>query len=118
MTVDFAGEGESFVATGAVGSVSVSSADSCPSRRLGYVSVSPADAGELLDDDDEDAAAVAGRGEGVTAVGSRPASAEASVDSMTRWARTPRPTITPHKKITTATTVEAMKRKTSCLPFS
>ena len=42
----------------------------------------------------------------------------ASPSSRAVCTRTPRPTMTPHKKITTATTVEAMKRKTSCLPFS
>ena len=31
---------------------------------------------------------------------------------------TPRPTITPHRKMTTDTTVAAMNRKTSCFPFS
>src|SRR6202011_4368942 len=41
-----------------------------------------------------------------------------SVIDPPRSARTPRPTRTPHKKITTDTTVAAMKRNTSCLPFS
>jgi len=31
---------------------------------------------------------------------------------------TPRPTSTPHRKITTDTSVVAIPRKTSCLPFS
>jgi iron(III) transport system permease protein len=35
-----------------------------------------------------------------------------------RSARTPRPTITPQRKMTTDTTVAAMNRKTSCFPFS
>ena len=37
-----------------------------------------------------------------------------------RWPRprTPRPTSTPHRKITTETTVAAMNRKTSCFPLS
>ena len=35
-----------------------------------------------------------------------------------RSALTPRPTRTPHRKITTDTTVAAMNRNTSCLPFS
>jgi hypothetical protein len=51
-------------------------------------------------------------------VGSVKASTDAWVISLARCARTPRPTMTPHRKITTATTVEAMKRKTSCFPFS
>jgi hypothetical protein len=33
-------------------------------------------------------------------------------------ARTPRPTRTPQRKITTDTTTTAMKRKKSCFPFS
>ena len=32
--------------------------------------------------------------------------------------RTPRPTSTPQRKITTDTTVAAMNRKNSCFPFS
>jgi hypothetical protein len=41
-----------------------------------------------------------------------------SASSLATAGLTPRPTITPHKKITTETTVAAMKRNTSCLPFS
>src|SRR5689334_23081589 len=45
--------------------------------------------------------------------------ASLSADCATvRSARTPRPTRTPHRKITTETTVAAMNRNTSCLPFS
>ena len=42
----------------------------------------------------------------------------ASLVSATRSVRTPRPTWTPHRKITTATIVVAMNRKTSCFPLS
>jgi hypothetical protein len=35
-----------------------------------------------------------------------------------RSVRTPRPTSTPQRKITTDTTVAAMNRNTSCFPFS
>ena len=37
---------------------------------------------------------------------------------MARSALTPRPTSTPHRKMTTDTTVAAMNRNTNCLPFS
>jgi len=73
-------------------------------------------------------------GGGATAVvGSEPAgvaaagtacgagSIEAVVESAgaaARSALTPRPTRTPHRKMTTDTTVAAMNRNTSCLPLS
>jgi hypothetical protein len=44
------------------------------------------------------------------------AGVEAAAD--VRVVLTPRPTMTPHKKITTAATVAVMNMKTSCLPFS
>ena len=44
------------------------------------------------------------------------AATDAAAD--TRDVLTPRPTMTPHKKITTAATVAVMNMKTSCLPFS
>src|SRR5262245_18980363 len=46
------------------------------------------------------------------------ASLSAATWAKLRSARTPRPTRTPHRKITTDTTVAAMKRNTNCLPFS
>ena len=43
---------------------------------------------------------------------------DASATVLPRSARTPRPTSTPHRKITTDTTVAAMNKNTNCLPFS
>src|SRR5262249_6541534 len=76
-------------------------------------------------------------GGGATVVGSEPAGAGAgaaagccgvvakasvavlaATSTAARSARTPRPTSTPHRKITTETTVAAMNRKTNCFPFS
>jgi hypothetical protein len=48
-----------------------------------------------------------------------PAAAIAGVEpALTASLRTPRPTSTPHRKMTTDTTVVAMKRNTSCFPLS
>src|SRR5262249_32942944 len=46
------------------------------------------------------------------------ATAAASADDPARSVLTPRPTSTPQRKMTTDTTVAAMNRNTSCLPFS
>jgi len=44
--------------------------------------------------------------------------ADETSTSVARSARTPRPTRTPQRKITTDTTVAAMNRNTNCFPFS
>jgi len=78
--------------------------------------------------------ALVGSSPGCTTVGGRtdaarstlPSSAVFSADALEsrrladapRSLRTPRPTSTPHRKMTTDTTVAAMNTNTSCLPFS
>src|SRR5262249_6146847 len=57
---------------------------------------------------------VAGAGCGVVS----DALGDAGASIAVRSARTPRPTRTPHRKITTDTTVAAMNRNTSCFPFN
>ena len=74
------------------------------------------------------AAFVGSEAAGITAGGCAAAGAGGAVSTFEavgvpsgiapRSALTPRPTRTPHRKITTDTTVAAMKRNTSCFPFS
>ena len=59
---------------------------------------------------------VADASDGVSAVGDWVR--DSACASAVRSTRTPRPTRTPHRKITTETTVAAMNRNTSCFPFS
>ena len=62
-----------------------------------------------------DLGADAGGGDATSAITDSDA---ATGDDSTERGLTPRPTSTPHKKMTTDKTVAAMNRNTSCLPFS
>jgi hypothetical protein len=82
------------------------------SRRSAYVRFSFSGAG-AGSDVTAGFAPVASKG----AIGSMAVSVFAAIASVWGW-RTPRPTITPQRKMTTDTTVAAMNMKTSCFPFS
>jgi hypothetical protein len=65
-----------------------------------------------------DPAAVGGSSTGLASGVVTGVDVPASASNGARSARTPRPTNTPLKKMTTDTTVATMNRNTSCFPFS